>query len=290
MEGEAFFSALPEAWQNALKDVERSRLCQVILRQNQPISAVTTEGTFRLSAVVTPVALENFFYRLCRFSLHSYEESICKGYITLTDGCRVGVVGEAVCKEGAVRAVKAVTSLHLRLCRHIPGAAKRLAEGVFAHRLRGLMVAGPPGSGKTTLLRDLCATLAEKGVRVAVVDERRELKHPCLAGCDLLLGYPKAVGAEIALRTLSPQLICMDELGDMAESRQVAAFASGGAYPVLTAHGVDFAELQCRPMLLPLFAPSAVSAVAMLSARAVGQVAELWLLEEGGWRRCDGLG
>ena len=81
----------------------------------------------------------------------------------------------------------------------------------------GTLIVGIPASGKTTLLRDLIRQMASGNLgriyKVAVVDERGELgasfrgepQNDLGYCCDLLDGYPKGEGMNLALRTLSPR-------------------------------------------------------------------------------------
>ena len=58
------------------------------------------------------------------------------------------------------------------------------------------------------------------GRRVAIVDERGELGGFDLGPCaDILRGYPKETGLEVALRTLSPEVIVCDELSQRISRR-----------------------------------------------------------------------
>ena len=80
---------------------------------------------------------------------------------------------------------------------------------------RGVLVYSPPGVGKTTLIRAVAARLASgrEARRVSVVDSRGELACGLSdAGLciDILSGDPKAVGIEIAARTLGSEVIVCD--------------------------------------------------------------------------------
>ena len=71
----------------------------------------------------------------------------------------------------------------------------------------------PSGWGKTTLLRTIARTLAERQRLVAVVDERGELFPPeqPLPPLERVGGVDKARAVQMALRTLAPQVILLDE-------------------------------------------------------------------------------
>ena len=68
---------------------------------------------------------------------------------------------------------------------------------------------------------------------------------------DRLSGYPKAKGAEIAVRTLSPELLIMDELGK--EDREALLSLSSLGVPVIASvHGKTKDEV-LSGALRPLF-------------------------------------
>ena len=95
-----------------------------------------------------------------------------------------------------------------------------------------LTLLGPSGCGKTTLLRDLIRQLSDgnaygPGLRVGVVDERSELagayrgrpQNDLGMRTDVLDACPKALGMLLLLRSMSPQVIAVDELGEDADIR-----------------------------------------------------------------------
>ena len=278
-----FLEMMPKEWKQEITEDFLSDVSEMILRSGEKILLRRKNAKTELPVVTAKEQLESFFYRLCEWSVHACRDTLIKGYITLADGCRVGVAGEAVVQNGRICTVKNVRSLHLRFARTIKGASDELYEAVFAKSPCGLLLVGPPGSGKTTILRDLCAKLAKKGYSVSVVDERRELADKSLASCDLLLGYPKAAGTEIALRCLSPDFICVDELAGKEECEEMRLSACGGAYPLVAVHGHSLGEIANRPTLKPLFECGAFGAVALLSQTVQGRIEEIVFPDEGGF-------
>lgn len=185
----------------------------------------------------------------CGGSLYAHSETIQNGYISLPDGLRVGVCGRASVEQGHVIGVRDITGLILRLPCVMTVDASVVCALLRSFRLsKGVLVYAPPGEGKTTLLRSAAAMMAggRNPVRVVVVDSRGEMEKG-LRGRDLcmdvLSGYPKAVGIEIALRVMNAQLIVCDEMGAEAEARAVCDAAGGGAALLASAHACDFAGL-----------------------------------------------
>ena len=66
------------------------------------------------------------------------------------------------------------------------------------------------------------------------------------ATLDILSGYPKREGIEIAVRTLSAQLIICDELGSK-EARAVLSAALCGVPLIASAHAANLRQLLARP-------------------------------------------
>ena len=54
---------------------------------------------------------------------------------------------------------------------------------------------------------------------------------------DVLSGYPRALGIEIAARSMNAQLIVCDEIGDVSEAQAIVAAQNCGVPLLATAHG-----------------------------------------------------
>ena len=218
--------------------------------------------------------LQECFYALCGQSVHSRAPELRKGFVTLPGGHRVGVAGIPIREEGsAIAGFKTVSSLNLRIARRCVAPLPEEAAQVLQN-FTGLLVAGPPGSGKTTLLRAVAEQLCQTGRTVAVVDERCEL-FPCAQQgfafelplhCDVLSAWPKAQGILQAVRTLGPDVILCDELGDGEEVRAVMQGLHAGVRFVLTVHAASREDLSRRPPLRELTSTGAFDRLILLES------------------------
>ena len=226
---------------------------EIRIQEGREISLVFPDRIVLLSKVTgksgaAPVnhqQLEETFAALCEYSVHTYLPQIQNGFITTPEGHRVGIGGTAVIKDGKVSSFQKITSLNIRLAREKTKLPEILKD-VFGDGLCSVLIAGAPSSGKTTLLRALALWLA-KYYRVTVVDERGEIMgHPSeeREGClDMLTGFPKHIGILQAVRTLSPQVIICDELGDRQEVEQLLQALNCGVSVVASIHAQDEEQL-----------------------------------------------
>src|SRR5699024_10131528 len=151
---------------------------------------------------------------------------------------RIGLAGKVVVENGKVRAIRTISSLNIRIAREKIGVIQPLTHFLYTeHRWKNTMIIDPPQSGKTNVLIDVdrfASNPNEKdkniqAVKVGIVDERSEITSsfdgvPQLTfgeRIDVLDNCPKAEGMMMFIRSLSPQLLIVDEIGSNAESEAV---------------------------------------------------------------------
>ncbi len=230
-------------------------------------ASVTAEGkNIVLSYALTRDEMDSFLTAICDNSLYAHRETINNGYITLDGGIRVGICGRATVDGGRLLGVYDVSSMNIRIPHDIRRAGEPICRMLRTRTEgRGVLVYAPPGEGKTTLLRAVCSKMAggESPWRVCVIDTRGELaaslfeRRLCL---DVLSGYPRGLGIDIATRTMSPELIVCDEIGDVSEAEAIISAQNSGVPFIASAHGDSIESLLMRTAVARLHAARVFSA------------------------------
>lgn len=194
--------------------------------------------------------IERIFSLLCGGSLYAHLDTIARGYITLDGGIRVGIVGEASCDGAKIIGIRNISSFCIRIPHAIFVDAEKICDLIRGGN--SVLVYSRAGVGKTTLLRSVASRLSdarfEDSVNVALVDTREELCFG-LEGegkrIDVLSGYPKREGIEIATRTMAPDVIVCDEIG-VQEAGELLCSSNCGVITVASAHAGSLFELLRR--------------------------------------------
>ncbi len=255
---------------NGMDDKTKEATQEIRLRAGRPLSLtirgsqffVRPQGTCMLPRedciMVTAKEVEDCFFALCHHSVYSHHEELKEGYLMLEGGHRAGVCGTVTFKEGRIETVRDISSLNIRVAKEVPQVADELIKQFIGG---GVLICGGPGSGKTTLLRDVARQLAGgaagRCLKVAVIDSRGEIAAvthgvPMAdlgSTADVITACPKAKGIEMALRTLCPDVIVFDELGDLEEVAAVEQSFHAGVTVIATAHAGSLEDLHRRPQI-----------------------------------------
>ena len=135
-------------------------------------------------------------------------------------------------------------------------------------------LAGDAVQAKTTLhlaalQRTIARALAERQRLVAVIDERGELFPPeqPLPPLERIGGVDKARAVQMALRTLAPQVILLDELGSLEETMALEQGFFSGVDFIASIHAPDAAQAQCRPQVQALLQRGMLRQLVILAGR-----------------------
>lgn len=234
-----------------------SSIEEIRMRANRRCSLVIRGKNVMLDTVLDQRELADVLEGMCQGSLYAFSDTINQGYVSLPDGVRVGVCGRAGCEGDRIIGIYEVSSLSVR----IPHRSRPQGEEICRlldsfKRTSGVLIYSPPGIGKTTLLRSVAVMLASGGwsadaspLRTVVIDTRGELafasegRDLCL---DVLSGYPRRRGIEIATRCLNAEVIICDEVGDYEEAMSLVASHNCGVPLIASAHAGSVSQLLSR--------------------------------------------
>lgn len=217
------------------------------------------DGAYR----VTERDLQELAAFMSNYSMYAFEEEVRAGFLTIRGGHRIGIAGKAVCEGGSIKTIRQISFVNIR----VAGERKGCADAVLPYlhhenSVYNTLIISPPGAGKTTLLRDCIRQLSNgceeyPGMKVGVVDERSEIAA-CYQGrpqndlgmrTDVLDSCPKAEGMLLLLRSMSPQVMGVDELGGQADYEAVEYALHCGCRIFGTIHGESMEEMQQKPHL-----------------------------------------
>lgn len=192
-------------------------------------------------------------------AFHNAIDKIQNGYLPLGDGCRLGICGEGTLQNGVLYNLKNINALCLRVARPIIGCADDVFSIISKDHLKNTIIIAPPGVGKTTLLREIIRKSSESGYYVGVVDEREEISGMYMGvpsfdlgpRTDVITGVSKEIAAPMLIRSMSPDLITMDEITSVKDCPAIIEAYGKGVTLITTVHGENRFDLY-KPSILPI--------------------------------------
>lgn len=253
---------LPQQAAEALKKCPLEQVQEVRLRLRQPMEVVMG-GESRLfyapngRGMLLEKEVQPLLSAFCGKAVYAWEKELKEGFVTLPQGCRVGVSGRIGGRDGLL---SPITGFCIRIGRSVKGCAlpilpKLLKDG----ELLSTLLFSPPGGGKTTLLRDIIRLISQGdggavGQRVSLVDERYEISGAPVGEegydlgprTDVLGGAPKGEGLLRMLSTMGPQVLAADELNFLEDAEGVLEARRRGVRVLCSAHGESLQGLTKR--------------------------------------------
>ena len=280
---------IPESVKNQIFDI-RLRVSKpvVLIKQDEKLF-LSREGACSKNKngtefICTAEILNDTFNRICCYSVHSHLNQLVKGYVTISGGHRVAVAGTAVMNSsGEVVAVKNISSLSIRIAREKLGCSDELLRfALSSGQAESLIIAGPPCSGKTTLLRDIARSFSERLYNVCIVDERQEIACMNNGFCKMNIGdnsdvldcFAKKDAIEIALRTLSAEVIVVDEVCTYQEIDAIRSGVNSGVKFIVTVHASDFNEIITRKQISSLISTYSFAKLILLNKNGEYEIYE----------------
>lgn len=222
--------------------------------------------------------LDEMLNYITGYSIYAMEEELKQGYITFSGGHRIGITGHATYEplgngiEQQITNLVDIGGLNIRIAHERKGCAEKIIPFLRKEdSIYSTIFFAAPGVGKTTYLRDAIRILsngddAYAGYKICVVDERSEIAA-CINGepqndlgkrCDVLDACPKLIGMRMVLRSMSPDIIAVDELGKAEEFQMLEQMQCSGVKVLGTMHAGNIAEVLRNPMMKSCVAAGAV--------------------------------
>ncbi len=285
--------------------LDYSKLQEIRLRMNAPLliiygnkEAFITEDAKivdnpSIAVTVTKSEIRETMEYISNYSLYAFEEEIRQGFITINGGHRIGIAGKTIIEDDVIKGMKHISFINIRMAHQVKGCADPVLPYLVNKQASGIchtLIISPPRCGKTTLLRDLIRQLSNgssllPGMSIGVVDERSEI-GACYMGTpqnelgirtDILDCCPKAKGMMMLIRSMSPQIIAVDEIGSKEDLDAIDYVIGCGCKLIATVHGSSIEDIRNKPILGELVKKQLFERYVILSnVKSVGHLEEIY--------------
>lgn len=265
-------TVFPTSIRPRMRKINWDGLEEIRVRIGWPVELIYgnhNEWLGNYDSMIDRQCLDEMLNYITGYSLYAMDEEIKQGYITFAGGHRIGITGHATYEGFGSRNDLQITSitdiggLNIRIAHERKGCAEQIIPFLRnGDNIYNTIFFAAPGIGKTTCLRDAIRILSNgdeehKGMKICVVDERSELaasingkpQNDLGSRTDVMDACPKALGMRMVLRSMSPDIIAVDELGKEDEFSLLEQMQCSGVKILGSMHAGDIEQLMRNPSL-----------------------------------------
>lgn len=217
------------------------------------------------------IAIEDIIFRASECSIYSVNEQIKRGFIVTDGGIRIGIGGNVVEENGQIKTMTNFSSCNMRFPHNVKNCSL-CAYPFIVHddKIENTLVISPPNAGKTTFLKDFVLQLSERKLsyNVLLLDERGELDNNVDSNFfDKIAFSTKKVGFENGIRSLSPDLIVTDEIGQEEDIDAIIYAITSGISVLATTHADSMETFLKKPLFQRVIKDKVFKRYVLLSKR-----------------------
>lgn len=221
----------------------------------QAISIRYLNKEFLTKQVANEKIILNLLENFTENSIYAMQSEINSGFITIRGGHRVGISGTCIFENGKIKNIRYISSLNIRVAHEVKGCGTYLVRELYGNNnFENTLILSSPGAGKTTLLRDMIRELSMKGNNISVIDERAEIaaiykgipQNDLGPRTDVMNNCRKDTGIRMMIRSMAPNIIATDEIGDSKDVDAIYDANFAGIKLLLTAHGDSINDVPIR--------------------------------------------
>ena len=259
-------TVFPTSIRPRMRKINWDGLEEIRVRIGWPVELIYgnhNEWLGNYDSMIDRQCLDEMLNYITGYSIYAMDEEIKQGYITFSGGHRIGITGHATyealrdTREHRITNIIDIGGLNIRIAHERKGCAEKIVPHLRKENsIYNTLFFAAPGVGKTTYLRDTIRILSET-YKISVIDERSEIAA-CVDGkaqndlgkrTDVLDSCPKEIGMKMVLRTMSPDIIAVDEIGKEEEFVLLEQMRCSGVKILGTIHAGDMEELLRNPMI-----------------------------------------